>query len=397
MKINLKENVGFILNYLLVFGLSLIFALFLSGRIGWFLTLAFASAPVISFGMTYAQSRYLNMSVEKTEVTLNKGDMVALTINIENSAFLPSPSISVKISDSPGIKSSVSFYSVNIMPHDFVEINAEYKALIWGRHIIPKAEAYITDYMGLFRFPVKCSDTESSVISVIPDIPDYPDDCTAVRSAEEISALYDDSEETKESNMSGISGLPGFDNRDYVPGDPIKRINWKLSAKKDTLLVRMDDEIPCSRINVVLDSTYSEEYVDPVSLPYMNCGRSEAMMLNGQDTVELTLSVMRELVRRSFGISFFMWGEYGWERSELNDESDIAEVQLRLASYSFGKTSDSFQRFPEEIFTEGKSMSSVIFSTPCLDPHAAEKLQPYQSFITPLISSEIPSVKHLTV
>ena len=33
-----------------------------------------------------------------------------------------------------------------------------------------------------------------------------------------------------------------YDIRDYVPGDPIKKIHWKLSAKKGTLMIKEAQE-----------------------------------------------------------------------------------------------------------------------------------------------------------
>ena len=65
-----------------------------------------------------------------------------------------------------------------------------------------------------------------------------------------------------DSHGFAFGGFPGYDNREYVPGDPLKRINWKQSAKRNKLLVRLDDEMAARAIHVVLDSVFEKHKVN---------------------------------------------------------------------------------------------------------------------------------------
>ena len=42
--------------------------------------------------------------------------------------------------------------------------------------------------------------------------------------------------------------------RGYLPGDPLKRIDWKLSAKRDELIVRTYDQSVSNDVVVMMES-----------------------------------------------------------------------------------------------------------------------------------------------
>ena len=60
----------------------------------------------------------------------------------------------------------------------------------------------------------------------------------------------DNDEEAEEGSVSG--GFPGYEHRGYEPGDPLNRINYKLSAKKRTLMVRRDENTSAQSTDIVI-------------------------------------------------------------------------------------------------------------------------------------------------
>ena len=86
---------------------------------------------------------------------------------------------------------------------------------------------------------------ESGAAAVLPDIVEYM--------GPEVlpSALpSDNDEEAEEGSVSG--GFPGYEHRGYEPGDPLNRINYKLSAKKRTLMVRRDENTSAQSTDIVI-------------------------------------------------------------------------------------------------------------------------------------------------
>ena len=58
--------------------------------------------------------------------------------------------------------------------------------------------------------------------------------------------------EENELNRTGINFDPDYEIREYIPGDDLKSIHWKLSAKKDELMVRERLSAGHDKINILL-------------------------------------------------------------------------------------------------------------------------------------------------
>ena len=358
-----------LVNYLAAVALSVIFAQYLSGRVGWFLVAAFAVAPVLSVLMTLIFVRRIYVSCETDSLIMCKGDSCEITVSITNGTFLPTPPVLADMTDTPSVYAENKLCTVSVMPFDTESITVSYKARISGPAEIGVKSVRVSDYFGLVSFEVKSADISSLrfTASVIPDIPDVSFDDPAVSRAAELSAFSDDSEDVTESSSFTFGGFPGFENRDYMPGDPLKRINWKQSVKRGRLLVRTDDETACSSVSIILDSVFCS---DKAFLPavaadsrYEGCGMDELPFLMSQNAAEQSLGIVRAFILKNYSVSYFLMGRNGWECFPVYDENDLTAIRTELASYSFRS---SGERFPEEELKNQKG-SVCLFCTPYLD------------------------------
>jgi hypothetical protein len=88
---------------------------------------------------------------------------------------------------------------------------------------------YTHDFLGLFTIYRKCNDAIGIII--------YPDGFAMdIVFAENINAVTDNDEYSMTRAGSDISEIYGI--REYIPGDPIRSIHWKLSEKTDKVMVR---------------------------------------------------------------------------------------------------------------------------------------------------------------
>lgn len=367
----IKEAATAIINYLAAVGLALVFALYLSGRVGWFIFAAFISAPIISLLLTLPFLSRIYADTETSAAVLSKGDDCEMTVTVGSGCFLPSPPIIVEMFDSPSARSSEKRFTVSLLPYSEDSFSVDYRARICGASEIGVRSVKVTDYFGIFSFDIKSVKTDElkAKLAVIPDIAEVPHSDENMKRASELSAEADDSEDTTESTLMTFGGFPGYDSRDYVPGDPLKRINWKQSAKRGRLLVRMDDEAVCSSIAVVLDSVFFHKEIVGSAFAltdyFMGCTDEELVPLAAQYAVESALGYVKAFLDLKYSITFMFMGENGWEIYNTADESDLTQMRTDLSSYSFACERGKV-RFPEAELSEQKGSVS-IFCTPYAD------------------------------
>lgn len=365
-----KKNIFMgLFNYLMSVGLALVFALYLSGRIGWFFIAAFLCAPVISLVMTLLFIRNVYVETVRDTATVSKGDTSTVQVVLSNGFFLPSPPVCVEMCSSGGAKAAEAKFTCWVPPLSQESFNAEYSAVICGPHTVGVESVIIRDYFGIFSFKPKNIDLGElrSDLNILPDIADIPFTDKIFRRASDISAFSDDSEDTISDSTHRFGGFPGYDFREYIPGDPLKRISWKQSAKKGTLLVRLDDETPAQSIIIILDSVYEPNVQNQLfhsSDKLLGNSIEELKELAGQWAAESSLGLARAFVRRNYSVTYICPGEHGWETAGINDESELAEVQTELASMRYFD-SQRYSRFPVEEIGSLKTGVCVFYTPYC--------------------------------
>ncbi|MBR6419077.1 MAG: DUF58 domain-containing protein [Oscillospiraceae bacterium] len=118
-----------------------------------------------------------------------------------------------------------------------------------GSGTVSVSEIRLSDYLAMFSFRLH---TEcAGRILVTPEIPETKANSELFRSVSTAVAAAD--EETEMTPTASASAVPGYEHRDYIAGDSLKRINWKLSTKRRKLMVRQDEPVSLARLSVVLD------------------------------------------------------------------------------------------------------------------------------------------------
>ena len=117
-----------------------------------------------------------------------------------------------------------------------------------GTYRITSAKVRIYDILGLFFIPKTIDLSGEIVVIPIPCIPQAMPD---------LSGFKAKGLRTSNNTTSEI-----YDVRGYVPGDPIKRIHWKLSAKKNSLMVKEAQEETFGHSRVYIPLTRDRDKMD---------------------------------------------------------------------------------------------------------------------------------------
>ena len=97
-----------------------------------------------------------------------------------------------------------------------------------GTYRFSSAKVRVYDMFGLFFIPRTIELPGEVVVMPVPSMPAAMPDLSGFKA--------------KGLRKSNKSHTEIYDIREYVPGDPIKRIHWKLSAKKDMLMIKEPQE-----------------------------------------------------------------------------------------------------------------------------------------------------------
>lgn len=367
----IRKIISGTISYILALLLAVIFALFLSANVGWFMFVALILALVLSVFFALLTKRFVFIECLMENELLSKGDLYEVTIICENKSIFPTTPIEIVMKNGEGLRTKDKNILVSVMPRGQKKVTIQYEAKISGPSEIGIEKVFITDYLGIFRFNInkKLDKNIKKKICVIPNMSDISIKDDRILMVMQTANNGDDSEDTVESNINSFGGFPGYDNREYVVGDPLKRINWKQSAKRDKLLVRLDDEIAARCVNVVLDSVYNTNLINPQAIAgfgaYEFISVDEVIPKIGELAVENALGITRVLIRSHYTVNLFVNRNSDFVRFVLEDEKDLENIRIELADYEFDKEMLS-DRFPNLQDTQNNSV--FVFSTP--NPYA---------------------------
>ncbi len=386
-----------ILNYIFAMVFAIIFALFLDANVGWFLLLALILAPLLSILFAWISSLLITVSAEIQEDILSKGDTLCMTVHIKNPSIFPTPPVDITLTHEPGICSTNPHLLASAISRSTQSFSVSFTARICGESNVGIHNLRVTDYLGLFSFAprkVNCKEL-CKKIAVIPDIAEISARDDTLLKTMQASLHSESSDDTNESSTLSFGGLPGYNHRDYVPGDPLKRINWKQSARKNKLLVRLDDEMASQAINVVLDSVFIQDDLDINELltyaQFNDCTPENVLPKVAEAAVENALGVLYVLLRHNYTINFYVNLGSRFEKYEIQDEMSLESLRLDLAHYSYSSDPNT-ERFPIDALQQSKSAVS-LFSTPGSYVNAHSILSSYSENMYTTIYSVVEEAK----
>lgn len=213
--------------------------MFISGDCGWVMVYAVAMALAASIVTCCVSRKHFTVACSGCEGLHQVGDRVTVRLTFTAEGFCVLPFITV---NGRFLGQEFTARTSLIGRSGSVEIALRARECCLSRMDID--EIVLRDALGAvyLQSPVR---PEAAEVAVLPRVVEYT-------GPEVPPSLLpsDDDEETAGSVLTG--GMPGYEHRGYVPGDPLRRINYKLSAKKGTLLVRKDDNVPAESTDIVI-------------------------------------------------------------------------------------------------------------------------------------------------
>lgn len=214
--------------------------MFIDGETGWLLLYTIGTALVASSVLTAISRNHIELIAEEFSGVSSVGEKMVVRLNVRKKGFCFVPFVTVYgefLGQRFEARASLIFGSEQM-------IELTFKPMECGMQAVRFSEYTLTDFFGLAIIRRK-SDLVSK-IAVLPRIVDY--------SGPEVTPSFypAENEQREEGTTMVFGGSAGYEHRDYAAGDPPRRINYKLSAKKRRLMVRMDEGGSVESTNIVL-------------------------------------------------------------------------------------------------------------------------------------------------
>lgn len=285
-----------------------------------------AILPIFTGIIGYFASRKTTVSVSPLLASVTKGRELPFNIKIKNDSKLPLSTVRVileftALCDDSFEKRKI-FASVSSGEEKNICMYGSIKHCTIVRCKIKKAAG--CDGTGIFSFKLKQNRGEAEIV-VMPELIktgfDFGDSA-------KISAESDRYSETQR----GDDSSQVFEVREYVPGDDIRRIHWRLSSKQDSLIVKEYSKPMADECAVLLetgldsgDPELKNERADKILAAFLTLANA---ILHDEQTISVCWYSSSAEKLLSFDISSYD-EVYSVVRLYLSDKlSEIANVSL---------------------------------------------------------------------
>lgn len=217
-----------IISYFQALLFSALFLVFINAEIGWALIYVIGTAIVVSVTTFLISRKRFTVELRELSGVCECGRSIEFEIILKKNGFcaIPFVELCVVANGAVNIRTSLMFRKK-------VSVSGSFKAEHSGLNKVTLDKVVIRDFLGLLQFKIPAEQTTQ--VAVLPRLIEY--DGPEVKP----NMLPSEEEEAEEGVTVMSGGMPGYEHREYVPGDSPRRVNYKLSAKRQRLMVRLDE------------------------------------------------------------------------------------------------------------------------------------------------------------
>lgn len=277
-----------------------------------FMTLVLlAFLPVVSLITAYVIKRNVKITlagasdIGASAGKFKKGEVIYLKIKAEHrTPFLCLDcKITLKVENPFYTSDGERVISIPLRVLRPYEVEIPIVATYPGVVTVEATKVAVKDLMGLWFFKKNISEKKEFII-----LPNKIPDVTYDRSVYEIG-MTESEESTKRGNdFSEVSDI-----REYIPGDSLTNIHWKLTAKKDELMVKERTSMSDSQLVVVLEL-------------------SKASKMGLDRAIEVAYSLICLMIQDKITVNFMYWSANSFDFKEyrIDYEQDLDEAYSKM-------------------------------------------------------------------
>ena len=231
-----------------VYSVSLIssFVFFLCYKmwVSWILLLIVLAVPVLSLIMSLVASQTLKFKAE-CPAAIRLGDELNLKVTTSGIAsYFSFCKVKMIITDRMAGKTKKKVFMIHDRGTSKIPVDTSH----CGSYSYMLTWLYVYDLFGLFFVKINLNMNNDILVKPVPAMPSVMPDMFGFKA--------------KNLRKSKKPGAEIYDIREYQIGDPLRSIHWKMSAKKDALLVKEPLEEYGGHSRVLLKMTGDRDEMD---------------------------------------------------------------------------------------------------------------------------------------
>lgn len=304
-----------IVSVLAVAFLVYIFTFYIDGEMGIILLAFVAFAPLVSLFFTFYGRNRIKVSFT-CDPYVQKGSKLIVTVKVEKQGAFPLSIVEICPYASEIFLQNVKKRKLSMLNERKRTFKIELDALVGGNGEVGINGVYSCGFLGFMKFAVKAPLPQPASVGVIPQIPDIKASTQLFRSIADVVLTSDDDEENDTAMLLSANTSPGYEHREYEQGDPLKRVNWKLSSKKAKLMVRLDEAAASVQPVLILD-LFRRGNIPPV-----NAVRGEEQLLRS------VFGLLNLLLKQGIACNFIYRSATGETICETVDNPDYPNQLL---------------------------------------------------------------------
>lgn len=240
-------------NYILLIVISGIFAILYNEYITAIIFIVIVLLPLVLLLITEHIKFKLEMTLETTAPITQKDELLNLSISLKNKTIFPVTRVDIYL----------LYYNEYIKEEETIKIKAsldrgktqrilcKISSSHCGNIMIKIKKIYIYDYFYIWK--LKKKKNQEIKIGVIPNITEGSSEI--IESGSDLIIEGD----CYSKHKAGDDSSEVFSVREYIDGDRLSRIHWKLSYKKDNLMVKEFSQLENPSVILLLDLPYGVE------------------------------------------------------------------------------------------------------------------------------------------
>ena len=224
------KRLRYMLEYLFLFVANGIMLWFFRGYLNLLIAVAMILLFFYAFFSVHLVKKYVSLEMKAPAEEIPKNTEFFIRLRLKNRCWLPlvTAKIFLRTGNSFAGDLAENVLALPLRPGNTVEIQYPLTSAYVGNVEVCSEKIVLYDLLGFHSVTVKVQATES--VYILP-----------TGGSEEKFVLNDyetGMDEVEESRLTGSDFSDVSQIREYIPGDAMKNIHWKLSAKKDILMVK---------------------------------------------------------------------------------------------------------------------------------------------------------------